>query len=349
VPSYTVGYRPLPAQPDASGEEIPLAGASAVVQVSLNPATGDGWGGASARPSRSRQPSHVRTLCPQSDSNRHCADFKSAASANWAMGAIVAEHATARCVPSNRPTFGDPACSSAAPTKLRQVEPPHSYLREPSASVVHHADYLDARDDHALCGAALLNLTALPQRDTTDAVCPDCETRLVVYHLQWWRETAQAATTELEKLRAMYRELQERAGTLHPASAPTQVDEGGNEEDEQDLVVHADAPPATLIDQARRELTELCQQFDGAVPYRRLKNTMQAFSDRLDTHQRVLLAEEIGTDGSLIRWATHKVEALGWQVANSPIQENSEMMWQEWLQESHQEPKKAKRRFGRTS
>lgn len=25
--------------------------------------------------------------CPQSDSNRHCADFKSAASANWAMGA----------------------------------------------------------------------------------------------------------------------------------------------------------------------------------------------------------------------------------------------------------------------
>ena len=27
------------------------------------------------------------TRCPQSDSNRHCADFKSAASANWAMGA----------------------------------------------------------------------------------------------------------------------------------------------------------------------------------------------------------------------------------------------------------------------
>ena len=28
-------------------------------------------------------------LCPQSDSNRHCADFKSAASANWAMGACT--------------------------------------------------------------------------------------------------------------------------------------------------------------------------------------------------------------------------------------------------------------------
>jgi hypothetical protein len=214
---------------------------------------------------------------------------------------------------------------------------------------VHHADYLDGRDDHALCGAALLNSTALPQRDTTDALCPDCETRLVVYHLQWWRETAQAATTELEKLRAMYRELQERADTPHPASAATQVDEVGSEEDEQNPVVPADAKPATLIDQAQRELTELCQQFDGAVPYRRLKNTMQAFSDRLDTHQRVLLAEEIGTDGSLIRWATTKVETLGWQVANSPIQENSEMMWQEWLQESHQEPKKTKRRFGRTS
>jgi hypothetical protein len=26
-------------------------------------------------------------LCPQSDSNRHLTDFKSAASANWAMGA----------------------------------------------------------------------------------------------------------------------------------------------------------------------------------------------------------------------------------------------------------------------
>ena len=32
---------------------------------------------------------HLRGViqCPQSDSNRHCADFKSAASANWAMGA----------------------------------------------------------------------------------------------------------------------------------------------------------------------------------------------------------------------------------------------------------------------
>ena len=43
VPGYTVGYRPLPAQADASGAEIPLPGASALVQVSLTPATGSGW------------------------------------------------------------------------------------------------------------------------------------------------------------------------------------------------------------------------------------------------------------------------------------------------------------------
>ncbi len=45
VPGYTVGYRPLPAQMDASGAEIPLPGASALVQVSLSPATADGWSG----------------------------------------------------------------------------------------------------------------------------------------------------------------------------------------------------------------------------------------------------------------------------------------------------------------
>jgi hypothetical protein len=45
VPSYTVGYRPLPARADASGREIPLPGASAAVEVSLNPATAIGWAG----------------------------------------------------------------------------------------------------------------------------------------------------------------------------------------------------------------------------------------------------------------------------------------------------------------
>ncbi len=40
LPGYTVGYRPLPAHADGSGAEIPLPGASALVQVTLTPATG---------------------------------------------------------------------------------------------------------------------------------------------------------------------------------------------------------------------------------------------------------------------------------------------------------------------
>lgn len=45
VPGYTVGYVPLPARADGSGFEIPLPGAAALVQVTLTPATGDGWAG----------------------------------------------------------------------------------------------------------------------------------------------------------------------------------------------------------------------------------------------------------------------------------------------------------------
>jgi hypothetical protein len=53
------------------------------------PDTRRGWGHKPMRPGRNR-PRHIylrRKKCPQSDSNRHLADFKSAASANWAMGA----------------------------------------------------------------------------------------------------------------------------------------------------------------------------------------------------------------------------------------------------------------------
>lgn len=45
VPGYTVGYRPLPAHADASGFEIPLPGATALVAIAMTPATGQGWGG----------------------------------------------------------------------------------------------------------------------------------------------------------------------------------------------------------------------------------------------------------------------------------------------------------------
>ena len=45
VPGYTVGYRPLPAREDASGFEIPLPGAGALLQMTLSRATASGWGG----------------------------------------------------------------------------------------------------------------------------------------------------------------------------------------------------------------------------------------------------------------------------------------------------------------
>jgi hypothetical protein len=46
---------------------------------------------------------------------------------------------------------------------------------------------------------------------------------------------------------------------------------------------------------------------------------MQAFSDKLNSDERVLLAHEIGADGSLIRWCTTEIEGLGWQVTNNPV------------------------------
>jgi hypothetical protein len=215
--------------------------------------------------------------------------------------------------------------------------------------VVHHADYLNDRDDQALCGVTFSDSTAATEPDTADALCPDCEARLVVYHLEWWRERALAATAELEALHAEYRELEERVGLQPVAPAPREVDDAQRRDPfAADADADADADETTFLAQARRELTELCRQFDGAVPYWRLKNTMQDFNDRLETHERVLLAKEIGADGSLIRWATTRVETLGWQVTNSPVHENSEMMWEEWLQESHQVSKKTKRRFGRS-
>lgn len=214
------------------------------------------------------------------------------------------------------------------------MEPPHSYLREQSASVLHHADYLTGLDDHALCGATLQNPTAVPM-GAADALCPDCEARLTVYHLKWWRKTAIAATEELEALRVRYRELEERTGTARPAPAAAPVADS------------AEPEPTTFLGRARRELDALVTQFDESIPFFRLKNAMQDFSDRLDDHERELLAQEIGPDSSLIRWATTEVESLGLTVANNRVQKNEDMMWQEWLQESQPAPK-TKKRFGRS-
>ena|GEM_PF-3536040 len=44
----------------------------------------------------------VLDLCPQSDSNRHLADFKSAASANWAIGAPQASVVSPPALPEIR-------------------------------------------------------------------------------------------------------------------------------------------------------------------------------------------------------------------------------------------------------
>jgi hypothetical protein len=202
--------------------------------------------------------------------------------------------------------------------------------------VVHHSDYLGHRDNHSLCGIALKNPTALTQLGAADTACPDCQAKLMAYHLVWWREKALAATAELEALRAKDREPDETADSADGQPAAGEIAEP------------TEAEPKTFLDHARRELEHLCQQYDGAVPYFRLKNAMQAFSDRLGTDERVLLAQEIGGDGTLIRWSTTEVAALGWQVTNSPVQGESEAQWDAWIDDSQRGPTTTKKRFGRS-
>ena len=73
-------------------------------------------------------------LCPQSDSNRHCADFKSAASANWAIGArrsraresLHAHDVSASATPRGswtHPRRDGPGGPSSAPHCLRDHRP----------------------------------------------------------------------------------------------------------------------------------------------------------------------------------------------------------------------------------
>lgn len=205
--------------------------------------------------------------------------------------------------------------------------------------MAHHADYLNARADSALCGVVFQSAAAVTRAEAAGAVCPDCEAQLVVYHLQWWREKAETATAELEALRAKYGETAPAAPEVEDRRADTVAEPVPTE-------------GTTFLDRARRELTGLCQQFEGAVPFYRLKNAMQDFSDTLTDDERLLLAQEVGSDSSLIRWATAEVESLGLTVKNNRVQENNDMMWQEWLEEARQAPAPAKaptkRRFGRS-
>jgi hypothetical protein len=223
------------------------------------------------------------------------------------------------------------------------VEPPHNYVHETSSSVVHHQNYLNHRSDQALCGLAFENPASLDPTFRPAAVCPDCEAKLVEYHLKWWRERAEAATAELDELRVRYRELA-RHDDDQQVSADSSAESG-----ETEVGSTADqGAPTPLLDQARKELVELCRRFDEGVPYFRLKNCMDAFSDKLTSDDRVLLAEEIGADGSLIRWCTKEIEARGWQVTNSPVHSDADTMMDAWTEDYYQTPKKTKRRFGRS-
>lgn len=110
----------------------------------------------------------------------------------------------------------------------------------------------------------------------------------------------------------------------------------------------AETELTTFLGHARRELLDLCRQFDETVPYWRLKNTMQAFSDKLTSDERVLLAQEIGAEGSLIRWCTTQIESLGWRVTDSPVSGDTEAMMDAWIDDAYQTPKKTRWRLGRS-
>ncbi|MGE2725937.1 hypothetical protein [Mycolicibacterium pulveris] len=227
------------------------------------------------------------------------------------------------------------------------MEPPHSYVRNAPDSVVHHEDYLDGRPDHALCGAAFDGPTRLGTEAQPVAVCPACETKLVEYHLKWWRDTALAAIAENDELRVKYRELAGDGGVR--SAAPAAAESRPHAQPRRAApAAGADSPPQSPLDHARQQLRELCQQFDDAVPYRQLKNTMQAFSDRLNPDDRTLLAQQIGNDGSLLRWSTTEVQKLGWSVSDNPLPATpEEIMWEDWTQ-SHQTPKPSRWRLTRS-
>jgi hypothetical protein len=210
---------------------------------------------------------------------------------------------------------------------------------------VHHQNYLNHRNDQALCGLAFANPAPLDPTFRPAAVCPDCEAKLVEYHLTWWRERAEAATAELDELRVRYRELAGDAGSELPQAAGSlrEIEPQAGPAAEQ-----GETTPTPLLDLARKELVELCRRFDESVPYFRLKNCMDAFSDKLTPDDRVLLAEEIGAEGSLIRWCTKEIEARGWQVTNSPVHSDADTMMDAWTEDYYQTPKKTKRRFGRS-
>jgi hypothetical protein len=162
----------------------------------------------------------------------------------------------------------------------------------------------------------------------------------------WWRSTAETATAELDELRVRYRELVESVDSRRQdAGLQNRTPEVGSTSaaEEQD-----EATPTSILDQARAELLEVCRNFDQAVPYFRVKNSTDAFSNRLKSDERLRLAHEVGADGSFIRWCVREIEAHGWQVSNSPVHGEADDMMDAWTHDMHPPPKKTKRRLGRS-
>ena len=229
---------------------------------------------------------------------------------------------------------------------------------------MHHGDYLNRRNDQALCGVAFQTPAQLDPTIRPVAVCPDCVAKLAEYHLKWWHERAEAATAELDALRVKFRELAESvdnqhrqvAGLQHPP--PVRGDPSGeNPESRREIDrelqagstgQQSETTPTPLLDQVRKELIELCRRFDETVPFWRVKNSIDAFSDKLGSDERILLAHEIGADGSLMRWCTKEIESLGWQITNNRVHGDADEMMDAWTQDLYQKPKKTKWRLGRS-
>lgn len=210
-------------------------------------------------------------------------------------------------------------------------------MHEASSSVVHHSDYLNPGNDQPLCGATFEKPARLDPTIHPVAVCPDCEAKLPEYHVIWWREKAEAAIAELDELRAKYREPAKNVDNERPVPV--------TEEPTSD---HDETTPTSLLDQARRELLELCRRSDETVPYWRVKNTTDAFTDKLKSDERLLLAQEIGADGNFVRWFIREIEGLGLQVTDSPVHGDASDMMDAWSHEIYPPPKKTKWRLGRS-
>lgn len=193
---------------------------------------------------------------------------------------------------------------------------------------MHHGDYLGRRNDRALCGTPVGESGALSADHVPSQICPDCVARLAEYHAQWWREQALAVAAELAELRTEFRKLAGEPPVGVPAPMADPVDD--------------DTVPASPLERARRELLALCGRCGDAVPYFRLKKSMQAFSDTLQSEERVLLAQEIGAHGSLIRWCVTEIEALGRHVINNPVTGDAADMAEQWTQDVDQAPRKTK-------